>query len=347
VNHNGDMETAKRLIDAAAGAGADAVKFQTFQADRVITRRAPKADYQKKATGETETQLEMLKRLELDAKAHHLLIEHCRSRKIQFLSTPFDHDSIDLLAGILDLPCLKIASGEITNGPFLLKVARTGKPVILSTGMSTLGEIEEALGVLAFGYAAVKAEPSRRGFQTAYSSEQGRAVLREKVRLLHCTTEYPAPFAEVNLRAMATLRTAFGLPVGLSDHTTGIAVAIAAVALGASIIEKHFTLDRGLPGPDHQASLEPAALRELVYAIRQVEKAMGNSGKQPSSAELRNREAVRKSLFAASSIHQGEPFSADNVAIKRPGNGLSPLCYWDLLGRKADRDYETDEMIGR
>jgi N-acetylneuraminate synthase len=346
VNHNGSLEMAKRLIDAAAAAGADAVKFQTFQADKVASRRAPKANYQKKAAGEMETQFEMLKRLELDEQAHRLLIAHCRKRKIQFLSTPFDLQSIGLLARVFDLPCLKIASGEITNGPYLLKIAQTGKPVILSTGMSTLGEIEEALGVLAFGYAGGEGKPSRKGFRMAFASDQGQAALREKVRLLHCTTEYPAPFEEVNLNALATLRGAFGLPVGLSDHTAGIAVAIAAVALGAAIIEKHFTLDRCLPGPDHAASLEPPALREMVLAIRQVEAAMGSSGKRPVRSELGNREAVRKSLVAASPLPQGELFSAENLAAKRPGTGISPLCYWDLLGRRADRDYEADEMIG-
>lgn len=345
VNHNGDIDLAKRLIDAAAEAGADAVKFQTFKADKVVSYHAPKAEYQKTVTPEDETQREMVKKLELDKEAHRLLIDHCRWRGIQFLSTPFDLESIDLLARTFDLPCLKIASGEITNGPYLLQIAETGKPVILSTGMSTLGEIEEALGVLAFGYAKGDGKASRDGFRDAFCSKQGQRALKEKVRLLHCTTEYPALFEEVNLAALMTIWRAFGLPVGLSDHTPGITVPIAAAALGASIIEKHFTLDKNFPGPDHQASLTPHELKEMVKAIRQVEMAMGTSMKLPMPSEIKNREVARKSLVAARPIHEGETYTPDNIAAKRPGTGISPMRYWDILGRKSDKDYMEDELV--
>ncbi|MDD5170872.1 MAG: N-acetylneuraminate synthase [Syntrophales bacterium] len=345
VNHNGDIDLAKRLIDVATEAGADAVKFQTFQADKVMSRHAPKAEYQKTATQIDETQLEMVRNLELDEEAHRLLIDHCRWRGIQFLSTPFDLESIDLLTKIFDLPCLKIGSGEITNGPFLLKVAQTGRPVILSTGMSMLSEIEDALGVLAFGYTRVEETPSQKGFLDAFCSEQGQRVLREKVRLLHCTTEYPAPFEEVNLAALTTIWRAFGLPVGLSDHTPGIAVPVAAVALGASIIEKHFTLDKAFPGPDHRASLTPYELKEMVIAIRQIEAAMGNPMKFPTPSEIKNRDVARKSLMVARPIHEGEAYTTDNITTKRPGTGISPMRYWEFLGRKSNKDYTEDELV--
>jgi N-acetylneuraminate synthase len=347
VNHNGSLEMAKRLIDVAAEAGADAVKFQTFKAEKVISRYAPKAEYQKKTTTETESQLEMVKKLELDENAHRLLIEHCQARNIQFLSTPFDFDSIDLLANKLDLPRLKIPSGEITSGPYLLHIARTGKPIILSTGMSTLDEIETALGVLAFGYLLIKKRPSPEEFHDAYCSQAGRKIIEEKVTLLHCTTEYPAPFNEVNLRAMATMRNAVGLPVGLSDHTPGIAVSIAAVAMGAAVIEKHFTLDKNMPGPDHKASLEPDELKEMVTAIRQVENAFGIGQKVPSPSEFKNRDIARKSLVASKPICKGDVFTQENLTMKRPGTGISPMHYWDLLEKISDKDYSEDELITR
>jgi N-acetylneuraminate synthase len=345
VNHNGSIEMAKQLIDAAAASGADAVKFQTFRAEKVISKYASKAEYQKKMTAETESQLDMVKKLELDEDAHRILIEHCRLRNIEFLSTPFDFESVDLLTHKLGLPHIKIPSGEITNGPFLLHIAKTGKPVILSTGMSTLGEVETALGVLAFGYMPSSGKPSLEKFRDAFCSEAGREILEEKVILLHCTTEYPAPFDEVNLRAMSTMRTAFGLPVGLSDHTLGIAMPVAAVALGAAVIEKHFTMDRNLPGPDHKASLEPEELKMMVEAVRQVEKALGNSQKVPTFSELKNRDIARKSLVAAKPIHAGETFSASNLTMKRPGKGLSPMKYWELIGKESKKDYDVDVVI--
>ena len=264
VNHNGDMGLAVRLVEAAAAAGVDTVKFQTFKAESLVAQEAPKADYQKQTTNSAESQLDMLRKLELSESDHRTLIDKAAARGLAFLSTPFHESSVDLLAK-LGVSRLKIPSGEVTNGPLLLKASRAGLPLILSTGMATLGEVETALGVLAFGYAAPKdAAPSLAAFTAAYSSVEGHVGLMENVVLLHCTTEYPAPFADVNLRAMETMTAAFGLPVGYSDHTPGIAVPIAAAALGAVVIEKHFTLDRTLPGPDHRASLEPDEFAEMV-----------------------------------------------------------------------------------
>lgn len=344
VNHNGSIDRAKKLVEVAAEAGANAVKFQTFKADTLVSRTARKAEYQTRTTDADESQHEMIRKLELDETAHETLIAHCKVCGIEFLSTPFDLESVDLLAVRFDLPCIKIPSGDITNAPLLLRIAQTGKPVILSTGMSTLGEIEDALGVLAFGYLG-KHDPSIAAFCSAYCTEEGQAILLDKVTLLHCTTEYPAPFEDVNLKVMDTLRNAFGLPVGYSDHTEGITVPIAAVARGAVIIEKHFTIDRTLPGPDHKASLEPAELKQMVSAIRVVEQALGSGRKYPAPSELKNMNIARKSLVAASAISVGEPFTVDNVAVKRPGNGLSPMRYWELLNRKSGRDFSVDEAV--
>ncbi len=345
VNHNGEADMALRLIDAAAAGGADAVKFQTFRAEDLVTEAAPKAAYQKAAGDSGESQLAMLRRLELSPATHRDLLAHCRRRGIEFLSTPFDRESLRFLVQDLDLKTLKIASGEITNGPLLLAAAQSGRHIVLSTGMSTLGEVEEALGVLAFGFTASRGAPSRGAFHAAFDSEAGREALRERVVLLHCTTAYPAPVAEANLRAMDTLREVFGLPVGLSDHTPGIAVAIAAAARGAAVLEKHFTLDRALPGPDHQASLEPGELQDMVAGIRAVTMALGDGDKQPTPSEQRNAPIARRSLVAAKSIRTGETFRTDNVTAKRPGTGLTPLAYWDLLGREATRDYAPDDLI--
>lgn len=345
VNHNGSLDLAKALIDAASQAGADAVKFQSFKADLLVTRSAGKAVYQTKTTSECESQYDMLSRLELDEAAHHELHAYSARRGIQFLSTPFDLESAIFLAVSLDLPRLKLSSGDLTNAPLLLACAQTGKPLILSTGMSCLTEIEAALGVLAFGYLASHSSPSREAFAVAYASDEGQRLLRDKVVLLHCTTEYPAPIDEVNLRAMDTLRHAFGLPVGYSDHTEGIAIPVAAAARGASIVEKHFTLDRTLPGPDHKASLEPSELTEMVKAIRQVDRALGNGLKVPSASERKNMEVARKSLVAAVDMAKGGIFSEENLTVKRPGNGLAPIHYWDYLGKPANRDYRRDEAI--
>lgn len=345
VNHNGSIDMALRLVDVAADAGTDAVKFQTFRSEAVVSRFAGKAEYQKSTTGAAESQLDMVKNLELSAEAHHAVLKRCRRRAIRFLSTPFDAGSADFLVMKLGMEVIKIPSGEVTNGPLLLHLARFGRPVILSTGMSTLGEIEEALSVLTFGYLRPSIRPSRTAFREAYFSHEGQAALRAKVVLLHCTTEYPAPYAEVNLAAMDTLRSAFGLPVGLSDHTAGISVPIAAVAKGAVVVEKHFTLDRALPGPDHRASLEPAELTAMVAGIRQVEAALGDGLKCPSASELKNMPIARKSLVAARDIKAGETFSEDNLTAKRPGSGISPMGYWEWQGRRAGRDFREDEPI--
>jgi N-acetylneuraminate synthase len=345
VNHNGSLDMAKRLIEVAAESGADAVKFQTFQAEKITSTTAPKAAYQAAATRKTESQYEMLKRLELNAEAHRVLLEHCKSCGIQFLSTPFDFESLNLLAEELDLPYIKIPSGEVTNAPFLLEAARFRKPIILSTGMCTLEEVETALGVIAFGYLDGDQSPGLPKFGAALHSPAGRILLQERVTLLHCTTEYPAPFAEINLRVMDTLNTQFGLPVGLSDHSAGIAVAIAAMARGAVMLEKHFTLDKSLPGPDHQASIDPEELKRMVQSIRQVEQALGSPEKIPTVSELKNRSVVRRSLTAACEIKAGEVFTRENLVLKRPGNGAAPIEYWDYLGKKADRDYQKDEMV--
>lgn len=345
VNHNGSLEMAKKLVEGAADAGVDAVKFQTFKADNLVSRLAPKAEYQIKTTAAAESQHEMIRKLELDVYAHETLIEHCKAFGIEFLSTPFDLESLELLVGRFNLPCIKIPSGDITNAPLLLKIAQTGKPVILSTGMSVLGEIEDALGVLAFGYLGNR-DPSIAAFRAAYCSDEGQEILQKKVTLLHCTTEYPAPIADVNLKVMDILKSAFGLPVGYSDHTEGIAVPIAAVARGAVVIEKHFTLDRSLPGPDHKASLEPIELKQMVAAIRVVEQALGTARKYPTPCELKNMSVARKSLVAACSMAANEVFTAENLAVKRPGNGLSPMHYWEVLNKKSRRNFSADEAVG-
>ena len=345
VNHNGSLERALGLVDAAVAAGADAVKFQTFRAAALVTRSAGKARYQRADGEAAESQFDMLERLELDEDAHRRILAHCAAKGIQFLSTPFDPESVDLLALTLDLPLLKLPSGEITNAPLLLKAACSGKPVLLSTSMSTLADIEVALGVLAFGYLRTGVDPSVAAFREAYLSGGGQRALQEKVTLLHCTTEYPAPFAEVNLRAMDTMAAAFGLPVGFSDHTEGITVAVAAVARGAIVIEKHFTLDRNLPGPDHRASLEPDELLVMVRAIRQVEEALGSPRKLPARSEQGNAAVARKSLVATRGIRAGEAFSEQNLGVKRPGTGLAPLHYWELLGCKARRDFAADDLV--
>ena len=345
VNHNGSLERALLLVDAAVQAGADAVKFQTFRADALVSRGAPKAAYQAERTSASESQHEMIRKLELDEEAHAALMRRCEASGIEFLSTPFDIDSLAMLVRRIRLARIKLSSGDLTNAPLLLAAAQAGKPVILSTGMSTLEEIEAALGVLAFGYAGQDGAPSLQAFAKVFGSASGKAALLEKVTLLHCTTEYPAPLNEVNLRAMATLRDVFGLPIGYSDHTQGIVVSVAAAALGAVIIEKHFTLDRNLPGPDHRASLEPGELTQMVSAIREIEAALGAPFKQPAAAELKNIPAARKSLVAGRNIVSGERFTAENLAVKRPGGGLSPMRYWEWLGKIADRDYRQDDEI--
>ncbi|TKB74924.1 MAG: N-acetylneuraminate synthase [Nitrospira sp.] len=346
VNHNGDLNLAKQLIDVAVDAGADAVKFQTFRAEQVVSRHALKADYQTRTTDETESQFEMIRKLELSETDHGTLIAHAQARGIAFLSTPFDVPSLHLLTKRFGLQMVKIPSGEITNAPFLLAIARAAQQLILSTGMSTLAEVEAALGVLAFGFTShATVTPQRGDFEKAFASESGQQTLRDRVTILHCTTEYPAPINEVNLRAMDNLAAAFGLPVGYSDHTLGIHVSLAAVARGARVIEKHFTMDRSLRGPDHKASLEPDELRQLVRQIREIEQALGDGIKRPTASEWKNRDAARKSLMAAKAIKAGEMFTEENLTCKRPGTGVSPSSYWLILGQTAPRSYVADEAL--
>ncbi len=321
VNHNGDIELAKKLIAHAAEAGADLVKFQSFHAAKIICMQAPKADYQKGATDPTESQYEMVRKLELSRADHEVLIAECQRLGIGFFSTAFDSESFDMLVD-LGLDQVKIPSGEITNLPLLRYMTRLGKPVILSTGMAGLGEIEAALEVI-----------------------ESSGTPRQSVTILHCNTEYPTPMEDVNLRAMVNLKAAFGLPVGYSDHTAGIEIAIAAVALGAVVIEKHFTLDRNLPGPDHQASLEPQEFKAMVSAIRNIERAMGDGIKRPSPSERKNKAIARKSLVASCPIAAGERFSEQNLTAKRPGTGISPMRWDEINGTVATRSYVPDELI--
>lgn len=321
VNHNGSLELAKRLIDVACEAGADAVKFQTFKADNLVSKKAQKAEYQKETTDSSESQYEMIKKLELDEMAHHELIAYCKLKNILFLSTPFDHESIALLHR-LQMPIFKIPSGEITNLPYLRQIGSLKKEVILSTGMANLKEVEEALVIL------VKA-----------------GTPKEQITVLHATTEYPCPMDEVNLKAMETIRKAFNVKVGYSDHTKGIEIPIAAVAMGACVIEKHFTLDKTLEGPDHKASLAPAELVAMVKAIRNVEQALGDGVKKPSKSEEKNILIARKSIMTCKAIAKGEYFSEENLNIRRPGNGLSPMQWDKIIGSVALKNYAEDELL--
>ncbi|MDP2715673.1 N-acetylneuraminate synthase [Rheinheimera sp.] len=344
VNHNGSKELAYKLVDAAKNAGADIVKFQTFKAKNLASKEAHQAEYQVENTQRKESQLAMLKRLELPYEFHHELIKYCNDVGIEFLSTAFDSESLAFLVNDLGLKKLKIPSGEITNAPLVLEHAQTGCNLILSTGMATLAEIEDVLGVIAFGYLGLT-NPSFDAFREAYASAKGQELLKKKVTILHCTTEYPAPMDEINLKAMDTLAHAFKLPVGYSDHSEGITVPIAAVARGAIVIEKHFTLDKNMDGPDHKASLEPGELKTMVSAIRNVELALGLGVKAPTASEIKNKVVARKSLVAATDINKGEAFSRHNLAIKRPGAGISPFYYWDTLGKISTESYKEDEII--
>lgn len=321
VNHNGSLEIAKKLIDVASEAGANAVKFQTFKADKLVSKKAQKAEYQKETTDSAESQYDMIKKLELDERAHHELITYCKLKNILFLSTPFDHESIALLYR-LEMPIFKIPSGEITNLPYLRLIGSLKKEVVLSTGMANLDEIKDALDVL------IKA-----------------GTPKERITVLHATTEYPCPIEDVNLKAMQTIADAFSVHVGYSDHTQGIEVPIAAVALGASVIEKHFTLNRSMEGPDHKASLEPDELMAMVKAIRNIEQALGDGIKQPSKSEAKNMPIARKSIVASKKIQIGEVLSSDNIAIKRPGNGISPMRWDEVIGTIASKNYDEDELI--
>ena len=321
VNHNGDIKLAKKLVDAAVDAGADLVKFQTFKAERLAVQTAPKAEYQRRITDESQSQFAMLRQLELSAEMHETLITYCHAHRIGFFSSGFDIESLNYLAS-LGAERIKIPSGEITNLPYLRHAGALGKPLILSTGMATMGEIEAALDVL-----------------------EKVDLPRTQITVLHCNTEYPTPMEDVNLRAMCRIHEAFDVAVGYSDHTLGIEVPIAAVALGATVIEKHLTLDRSLPGPDHKASLQPNEFAAMVQAIRNIEQAMGDGIKRPSVSEVKNRSVARKSLVAAKPIPAGDRFTAENVTIKRPGTGINPMRWDEVMGRVATRDFAADELI--
>jgi 2,4-diacetamido-2,4,6-trideoxy-beta-L-gulose transferase len=346
VNHNGSVERALEMIDAASAAKADAIKFQTFKTENLVSKSAPKAEYQNRNAGESDSQFEMLKKLELSESDHIKLLEYSKSKGIDFLSTPFDFQSLDFLVRILNLKTIKIPSGEITNGPFLLAIARISDNVILSTGMANLAEIESALGVLAFGFSSPAEKlPVFSDFMKTLQSPLGADLLKKRVTILHATTEYPAPFSDVNLNAIKTIGSAFGLPVGYSDHTRGIHIPIAAVAIGATMIEKHFTLDRNLPGPDHKASLEPDELSTMVRSIREIESSLGDGRKLAVESEIKNIAIARKSLHALIDIKKGDRFSEKNLTSKRPGNGISPMMYWEYLGKQSSADFIQDDLI--
>lgn len=374
VNHNGDMERARQLIDVAVEAGADIVKFQSFVADKLASKDAPKAKYQIENAdqGAGESQYDMLKRLELSEDDHRMLIAYCKEKGIEFLSTPFDVDGVHMLVDKFGLNRIKLGSSELTNAPILLAAAQTGHEVIFSTGMGALDEIRTALEVLAFGYLNSHAPKSQDDFKGILESPAAKEALLKNVTILHCSTAYPTPYEDVNLKAMQTIFDEFGIRVGYSDHTLGNDVSLAAVAMGARIIEKHFTLDCSLPGPDHKASSEPAALKALVQNIRRLEAAManglenplesdafkamienmdhvnaamGDGKKAPRGAEMDNYEMARKSLVAARDIAEGEVFTPENVTIKRPGDSLAPINYWDVMGTKATRAYKADQRL--
>ncbi len=321
VNHNGSIKLAKRLIDAAVDSGANAVKFQTFKAENLVSKNAIKAEYQKKTTDALESQFDMLKKLELDIDMHKNLISYCQEKGIMFLSTPFDHDSIEML-NELGLQIFKIPSGEITNLPYLRRIGSLGKQVILSTGMSTLKEVGDALNILI-----------------------DAGTLKQNITVLHANTMYPTPMEDVHLNAMLTMQKEFGVAVGYSDHTQGIEVDIAAVAMGAICIEKHFTLDKSMEGPDHKASLEPKELKKMVLSIRNIEKALGYSVKKPSPSESVNLDIARKSIVAKQYIKKGDLLNDNNITIKRPGNGINPIKWDNIIGTNAIKDYQTDDLI--
>jgi len=322
VNHNGDITLAKKLIDAAAAAGVDYVKFQTFNSKKLVSKSAQKADYQKQNTNnEVESQLKMLQKLELSKNDHLILIDYCKAKNIKFLSTAFDLDSIDFLEE-LKIDLWKVPSGEITNLPYLRKLGGLGKPVIISTGMAEMSEIEDAINVVTSSGTDIK-----------------------DITVLHCNTEYPTPMQDVNLTAMNTIKDVFKVPIGYSDHTLGIEIPIAAVALGATVIEKHFTLDNTMDGPDHKASLEPQELKKMVTAIRNIEQALGNGVKVPSPSEVKNKPIARKSIFANVDISKGEVFNENNITVKRPGTGISPMKWDEVIGTTATKNYKADELI--
>lgn len=346
VNHNGDLGLAKTLIDVAVEAGADAVKFQTFKADLLVSRTARQCEYQVTNTGLTETQHSMLQKLELSESEFICLAEYCRAKDIEFMSTAFDSPSLHFLNDVIGVERFKIPSGELTNLPFILEHTRLHKPMIISTGMAQLCEVETALKVIAFGFTGQPDSAlTEAQIEQAWQDNGIRKKMANNVTVLHCTSQYPADYTEVHLNAMTTMADEFAVPVGYSDHTMGAAVSIAAVACGAKVIEKHFTLDRTLVGPDHAASLEPDEFTNLVSSIRQIELAMGDAIKKPSLIEQQNMAVVRKSIHAARDIKKGEIITAGHLQIKRPGTGLQPNAFWQLVGSPANRDYSLDDMF--
>ena len=344
VNHNGSLDMALALVEAAANAGADVVKFQTFVANETVSRYAEKAAYQKETTGSSESQLEMVRRYELSEADHVAIAQRCRACGVEFLSTPFDIPSLELLER-LHVTRYKLSSGDVTNGPLLHRIGSTGKPLILSTGMSTLDEIGGALGIYLLGALEPGRRPTEPLAEEIRLSPRGRAYLEKNVTLLHCTTQYPTPPEDVNLLAMDLLRETFGLPVGYSDHTEGIFTSVVAAARGAVVIEKHVTLDKTLPGPDHKASITPDELSTLVREVKNVEWVLGKKEKRVVESEKDNANVARKSLVALKPIARGDCFSPDNLGVKRPGTGVSPMRYWEYLGMVAEKDYAEDEPI--
>lgn len=345
VNHNGSLEIAKDLIKAAKEAGADAVKFQTFKAENLVTKHAKQADYQVHNLGEATSQFEMLKKLELTYDEFKELQIFCYAENIAFLSTPFDFDSVDFLLDHLHMDTIKIPSGELTNAPFIHYIATKKKPIILSTGMATIQEIHEALAFLAHGLARPQEPVVLERVCAFYKTKEAEEVIKKYITLLHCTTQYPAPAESINLQAINEMKQIFQLPVGLSDHSEGIHIPITAVSMGATVIEKHFTLDKALEGPDHIASLNPNELKAMIDGIREIEQAMGNGIKQPTPVELQNRIAARKSLVAKKSIQAGELFTVNNLTVKRPGAGVEPSKYWSYIGKVATKSYDKDDLI--
>jgi len=343
VNHNGDLELARRLVDCAAEAGADAVKFQTFDAKKLARASAPKADYQKQTTNQAESQLAMLSKLELPREWHAELKAHAKAKGIEFLSTAFDLGSLDFLAG-LDMPFFKVPSGELTNSPLLWRFARLGKPLVVSTGMATLSEVEQALAVIAHAFNAEVEPADLDEVWEGWTRPDWRRSLQGRVKLLHCTSQYPTPMAEVNLLAMDTLAQAFGLPVGYSDHTEGILIPVAAVARGAVLVEKHFTLDRAMPGPDHRASLEPAELTQMVRDIRALAMALGEGAKSPQPSEWKTRKAARQQVVLERPVAHGQVLTREDLATARSGSGLPAASLWQLVGQPANRDYAEGDL---
>lgn len=345
VNHNGEINKAKELIDAASESGADVVKFQTFKANKLVTDNAPMADYQQTNTGKKGTQKSLLEKLEISYDAHFELAEYSKSKNIEFLSTPFDIESADFLINKLKLKRIKIGSGLINHAPYLYFIASHKIPLILSTGMCTLDDIENSLAMIFYGYQHNSQPTNYEIVKSFFNNEYDPKILSDKVSLLHCVTNYPCMYSEVNLRAMHTIQEKFGLEVGYSDHSLGVEIPCAAVAMGAKVIEKHYTLDKNLPGPDHKASLDPFELKDMVSKIRHIESALGNGEKKPTESERKNIPIVRMSLTAADEIQVGSVFTEQNVSIKRPGNGVSPLMYWDIIGKTATQSYEPGDYI--